>query len=155
VAYQDKVGSLAAHAQSLVQGCLVMLESMEEIDSKVKIMRLLSLTFEGIGDRAQELLSLVADFLPRVSASTPFLVPQPRHLASSCYGQDWSLSKFPFVAFHAFAVESSERLLTFLRSQSPIQSYIHDRSPVLVQIAVSATPLWECHCSPCPNLTGL
>lgn len=49
-----------------------LLQSLQEVDSKVDLLKLLTLTIEVVGDKAEPFLNRIATTLPSVSLSCPF-----------------------------------------------------------------------------------
>lgn len=57
------------HLESLVEGIFAsveLLQYLKEVDSKVDLLKLLTLTIEVVGDKAEPFLSRIASTLPAV-----------------------------------------------------------------------------------------
>ena len=67
-AHQAKLDLLEGQAGNLLGLALALQGRLEEIESRVRVLQLVSLTIEALGDRAQPALGVIADALPQASS---------------------------------------------------------------------------------------
>ena len=72
-AHQAKLDLLEAQGGNLLGLALALQSRLEEIESRVRVLQLVSLTIEALGDRAQPALGVIADALPQASSQQPVL----------------------------------------------------------------------------------
>ena len=77
--HEAKLGVLQQQSGALVTLALSLQGRLEEIESRVRVLQLVSLTVEALGDKVQSSLGAIAEALPQVgdaalSHSNPCLV---------------------------------------------------------------------------------
>ena len=70
-AHGERAGALARAAPALLPALFGLVQRLEEVESKVRVLQLVSVSIEALGDAAGPLLGSVATALPMVSLCLP------------------------------------------------------------------------------------
>ena len=97
-AHLAKLDLLEAQAGNLLGLALGLQGRLEEIESRVRVLQLVSLTIEALGDRAQPALGVIADALPQASPQQSLTL-----ITDQSQGEEFTTVRAPVCATNCLA----------------------------------------------------